>query len=368
MAITELVNLNYKKSKKREAREIAMFHIAILELIPRAPEAISIRQLMNKLISNSQEEISDLEDANYIKRIQRALNQLCGKYAQIEIEQKGRTKVYSWAAMAEPLMFPSLDSNTALVLTMASHYLNPILPVHSIEALKRLFMRAKSTLAKNSTLSGKVDWVSIWRDKVAVSQPGLPRQLPKINHLVENNIYEALLFEKVVKITYQAWGREEANEHIISPQGLFVRGQSIYIYAVNHKKIEDSDPILYLLHRVQIATFVDEKFHKIPRFNVHSHLELYSFGVPLDKQKKTVQLKIKLDEAALKTVREQPLSKDQKVVSVSDGWTTITATVNYNLDLKQWIRSHSHHAEVLEPIELRDDFKNSIQKMIEMYK
>lgn len=368
MDISGLLDIKIKKASKRHSEEPSIFHISILELIPRAPKTITVRQILAKLDVNKTIQSGDyVEEKNYIKKIQRALTQLSEKYKQIECASKGRTNEYSWAALAEPIMFPSLDSNTALVLAMASHYLAPILPEESVKSLNRLFMRAKSTLASNSK-DVKFDGVSIWKDKVAVLHPGISRELPRINPQVEKVIYQALLYEKSVKVRYKAWNRDDATEQILSPQGLFLRGQSIYIYALNHKKIDTAEPVLYLLHRIQEASIVDEAFHKIPGFNVQQYLSKSTFGVPLDKEKPEILLKVKVDKDALKTLVEQPLSKDQRIRPENDQWSILTATVNNTLELKQWISSHGHHVEVIEPAGLRQEIKDSIEKLIATYK
>lgn len=369
MDISGLLSAAKKPTRNKASKETSIFHISILEHIPRAPRRINVRQLMAKLdVNKTIQNGSYDEEKNYIKRIQRALIQLSEKYNQIECVPDGRTNEYSWAALAEPVMFPSLDSNTALVLAMASHYLDPILPDESVKALNRLFMRAKSTLAINSKSTENIDGVSIWKDKVAVLHPGLPREKPHINPKVESVIYDALLHEKTLKVKYKAWNRDAASEQIISPQGLFLRGQSIYIYAVNHKNTDSTEPLIYLLNRIQEATILDEPFHKIPRFNVQQHLDKNIFGVPLDKQKQKILLKIRVDKNALKTLIEQPLSKDQKIQTENDQWSVLTATVNNTLELKQWIRSHAHHVEVIEPQELREEIRSSIEVMSAMYK
>lgn len=369
MDISGLLSASKNKNRNKESIDTSIFHISILELIPRAPKRITVRQLMEKLDVNGVVQKGSLDDEkNYIKRIQRALIQLSEKYNQIECVPNGRTNEYSWAALAEPVMFPSLDSNTALVLAMASHYLDPILPDESIKTLNRLFMRAKSTLASNSESTGSIDVVSIWKDKVAVLHPGLPRELPRINAKVESIIYQALLYEKVVKVKYQSWNRNEPIEQLISPQGLFLRGQSIYIFAVNHNHIDTTEPLIYLLYRIQEATIVDDPFHKIPRFNVQQHLDQGAFGVLLDSKNQKIVLKLKVDKDALKTIIEQPLSKDQKIQTESDQWPVLTATVKNTLELKQWIRSHAHHMKVMEPAELRHEIINSLELMLALYK
>lgn len=368
MDISGLLDIKIKKASKRHSEEPSIFHISILELIPRAPKTITVRQLLEKLDVNKTIQSGDyVEEKNYIKKIQRALTQLCDKYKQIECASKGRTNEYSWAALAEPIMFPSLDSNTALVLALASHYLAPILPEESVKSLNRLFMRAKSTLASNSKDVKNFDGVSIWKDKVAVLNSGISRELPRINPQVEKVIYQALLYEKAVKVKYKSWDRDDATEQVLSPQGLFVRGQSIYIYALNHKKIDTTEPIIYLLHRIQEASIVDEDFHKISGFSVQQYLSKSTFGVLLDKEKPEILLKIKVDKDCLKTLVEQPLSKNQKVQPENDQWSILTATVKNTLELKQWISSHGRHVEVIEPAELRQEIIDSIEKLVAIY-
>lgn len=368
MDVSALVNTKPKKSPRRKSLEPGLFHLSILELIPRAPKKITIRELVSKLdVDKVVQSGTYLEEKNYIKKLQRALSQLESKFPEIEPEVIGRKNTYCWKASAEPVMFPSLDSNTALVLAMASQYLNPILPDESIKSLNRLFMRANSTLASNSIRTEKIDGISNWRDKVGVLHPGLPREKPAINSKVEAVIYSAVLHERAVKIKYKAWNEKEPSERIISPQGLFIRGQSIYIYAVNHRRIDTKEPIPYLLNRILEAEIISETFHKIPRFNVQKHLENNPFGVPLDKEKQKILLKVKVDEAALKTLLEQPLSDDQEVQTENDQWSTLTATVNNTVELKQWIMSHGHHIEVIEPQRLREEIKQSAEDLLSNY-
>ena len=338
-------------------------YIAILEVIPREPNGITVKELLNKLDYKypPSHPRSFVEEKAEIRKIQRVLNTLSERYPIAP--SSGRAQSWHWLASAPVMIFPALDMNVALIFSLARKYLEPIIPEKSAKELASMFSRAEDrfTYQPKSNAAG----THSWRDKVAMAPTGIPRVLPRINSKIEAIVYEALLNEKAVKVKYQAWNRSEAKEYVISPNGLYVRSQLIYLIVFNHNNEKQGH---LLIHRIKSAEIVEDKFQKVSGFKTQKYIDEGNSHFFIDPTNPKISLHIRLDSQPLPGVTESPISPDQVITQESEKWYSLTATVDNTLELRQWLRSHAHHLEVIGPKELREEFKNSINEMTIVYK
>ena len=329
-------------------------YIATLELIPREPNGITVKELLNKLDYKypPSHPRSFVEEKAEIRKIQRVLNTLSERYPIAP--SSGRAKSWHWLASAPVMIFPALDMNVALIFTLARKYLEPIIPEKTTKELANMFSRAEDRFTHQD--KSKAGGTHGWRDKMAMAPTGIPRVLPRINSKIEAIVYEALLNEKAVKIKYQAWNKSESKEYVISPNGLYVRSQLIYLIVFNH----DNDKQGHLLiHRIKSAEIVEDKFQKVSGFNAQKYVDEGNSHFFLDASIPKISLHIRLDNQPLPGVTESPISLDQTITQENEKWYSLTATVDNTLELRQWLRSHAHHIEVIAPKALRAEFKKS---------
>lgn len=337
-------------------------YIAILELIPREPNGITVKELLNKLDYKfpPSHPRSYSEEKAEIRKIQRVLNTLSER--QPIAPSPGRAQSWHWLATAPVMIFPALDMNVALIFTLARKYLEPIIPEKTTKELASMFSRAEDrfTGQHKSNAAGTFSW----RDKVAIAPTGIPRVLPRINSKIEAIVYEALLNEKAVKIKYQAWNKSESKEYVISPNGLYVRSQLIYLIVFNHDNEKQGH---LLIHRIKSAEIVEDKFQKVSGFKAQKYVDEGNSHFFVDPSLPKISLHIRLDSQPLPGVIESPLSPDQIITQENESWYLLTATVFNTLELRQWLRSHAHHVEVIAPEALREEFEISTRDLTALY-
>lgn len=337
-------------------------YLAILEMIPRSPDGITVRDIMKNLMSSHLYQESDSEDAGMIRNIQRDLIKLSERYP-IDCRREGRENFWFWLENSPPVLFPSIDLNTALILSLASRYLEPIMPPTSLQALKWIFRRSADRLGQAHKAVYK-DGMYTWGDKVAWATTGLQRKLPFADSKIESTIYDALLNEKAIKVRYRAWNSREDQEYVISPAGLVVRNQLIYLVSKDHG---DERLRHRLLHRFSSVEPAAEAFLKAEGFKAQKYVDEGHFGFKLNRQESRIQLQVRMDDQPLTGVRECPISSDQKIQPLKEDKYLLAATVDNTLELHQWLRSHAHHVEVLAPEWLREEFAESAKAMVSLY-
>lgn len=338
-------------------------YLAILELIPRYPSGITVKELLAKLDCRYSVNglIDDKKERAETRRIQRVLNALSEHYPIASSE--ARTPEWYWLETAPTMMYPALDLNTALIFSLARKYLEPIIPESSSRDLLNMFNRAEERFG-SQRITDKTNGAYFWRDKVAIVPTGIPRILPRISSKIESIIYDAVLNEKTIKIKYQAWNKTQVKEYVVSPNGLYVRSQLIYLVVFNHA---NEKTLNFLMHRVKEVEIVPDKFYKIDSFNLERYVSGGGVRFALDETVPIIHLHIKLDDQPLTGLRESPISTDQVILQEGESSFSLTATVENTLELRQWLRSHAHHIEVIAPQELREEFAKSAQSMMLTY-
>ena len=329
-------------------------YLQILELIPREPDGISLRDLSNKLSLPNTE--------NEIRNLQRNIETLSFAYPLLSV-QKGKANYWSWKKETQPIVIPAMDTNTALVFNLAKSYLEPILPTSSVKALNRSFLKADQQLALKTNRQ-KHEQTHDWREKIAIFSGVIPRVPPKVNLKVQSAIHDALLNEKAIRISYRPWNSSEDKEYVVSPNGLIVRNLLTYVVVHNHA---DQSTRNLLMHRIKALNSDSADFIKIPQFNAQNYVDNGGLGFQIDQKNKQISLSILMDDQPLTGIQESPLSHDQVIREISEKKYALQATVDNTLELMQWLLSHSYHIEVIKPLELRDELKSISLKFNEIY-
>ena len=304
--------------------------LAMLRLIPRSPRRIDTTTLR-----------ATLKNMGYdvtLRTVQRDLNQLSGRYSLASDESKPQG--WWWEKDAPVLDVPGLDPQTAMVFRMVEEHLKPLLPESTLDVLKPWFESARKALNGSSVPLSK------WPEKVRILPKGMPLLPPRIDPEVQGAVYQALLDERWLRISYRTRGGKEARTHEANPLAVVQRGPVIYLIAT----IGDyTEPVLLLLHRIDSAEVLERVAVSIDGFNLDRYIakgELnYRLGPP-------IQLVARFSKDAIAAVAETPLAEDQKIELLEDGWSEVTATVPDTHELRAWLRGFGDELLVVAPLHL----------------
>lgn len=307
--------------------ETAHRQIRMLQLIPREPWKISAPELVVRLSEAGFEEVT-------LRTVQRDLNAI-SKHFPIRSDEREKPFGWYWMKAAPAFGLPALDPQTALTLKLAQNYLNLELPTATLDYLSPYFKAADNVLAE---MGGKL---SSWPDKVRALPRGQPLLPPRIDGDVQRIVYQALMENRRVEVVYRKPAEISEQTFEISPLGLVVRNQVVYIVCT----IGDYPKIYQLvLHRMQKAQLLDKPAAVTEGFNLDNAIKQGEFGLPTGRK---VRLEAIFTHLSGRHLLETALSEDQDAEILPDGRIRITATVMETEELKMWLRSFGEGVEII---------------------
>ena len=340
------------KSKKRgkgfTVVDTSLRYLEMLEIIPKDPEEITVEEIMQVL---------ERRGYSIDKRsVQRDLHKLA-PFFKLVPSRNERPIRWSYSETAPVRLFPSMDEHTALSFQLMQAFMQHLLPPETLDSIDPWFKKAAVRLSQRKEVAAR------WQEKIHVLPLGLPRQPPAIDPKIQDEVYQALLYELPLRIHYRGRNSEKSKEYLISPLGLVVRNYVSYVVAA---KNDDGELRQFLLHRFKDAEMEDGEYYRPAWFSLKAYAQ--EEFVPKLGSSATVNIKLWLDKAAAVSVAECPVDKRQTLTEQTDGSFMLTATVPNTQELLRWIYSLGNQAEVLQPLTLRNDVKGEFAAVFERYR
>ena len=206
-------NQNQQNSRP-PANNTLIRHWHLLQKIPREPRKITVEELLNYL----NEEHFDVTT----RTIQRDLNKLSELFPIYNDEE--RIPGWSWSKSASAVSLPGLTASQALTFKLVKNYLVNLIPASVLQQLDPFFAAADKEL-----LSLQKNPLHEWPAKIAVVPPTQPLLAPKIDATVQNNVSDALLNNRKLRLLYQNRQEETPSERIVHPLAMVARGGLLYL-------------------------------------------------------------------------------------------------------------------------------------------
>lgn len=174
-------------------------------------------------------------------------------------------------------------------------------------------------------------------------------------------IGQALLARKRLQIRYQGSSPDSVSEREVSPLRLVNYLGRWYIDAWDHA----SDHLkTFRLAKILAAQILPRNARIVPMRNVTQELDS---GYGIFSGAKTVTARIAVDPYMTSFVKEEVWHPDQKVELQKDGSLLLEIPYSKPDELLGRILSLGHHAQILQPLELRELAQKELQKTIEQY-
>ena len=263
------------------------------------------------------------------RTIQRQLEMLSSHF-EIERDERSKPYGYRWLERAQSLAVPHLTPHESLLLQLAEEHLKNLLPTRLMQSMESFFTQARRNLGDDSQ-GHNVRLAREWPRKVrvvATSQPLLP---PAIQPGVVEAVSEALYANRWLELDYKnAAGQQKSIK--VMPLGLAQQGPRLYLVC----RFEGFDNERSLaLHRIRKAQASTLTFERPAEFDLQKYDDDGRFGFGDGER---VRLNFRIKNEAGFHLRETPLSKDQQVHALEDGWMEITATVVDSGMLVWWLQ------------------------------
>ncbi len=309
-------------SNRPDSLETLQLTLELLKRI-RKDRAVTASELRQKLID------TDTKYTRELRTIQRLLETLSDpdfRALDIERDESSKPYRYRWKESAKGITTGALSPQESLLLTLAEQQLGNLLPARLMKSMEGFFSQARGRLDDSESTQLEREWLSKVR-VVSTSQPLLP---PKIDADVFAQVSNALYGNQWLDVQYKSVNGKNATKYKVMPLGLVQQGPRMYL-ACRFDGYDDNRSLA--LHRMFSAKASNLQFDRPKDFDLSLVNEDLSFS---DGPQKMVRLSFKIDTANGLHMVDCPLSKDQQVVELEDGY-EITATVADTDVLDRWL-------------------------------
>ncbi len=176
-------------------------------------------------------------------------------------------------------------------------------------------------------------------------------------------VLQALRERKVLRMTYQSFERDTPTDYELMPYAVKLFHLRWYVIG---KTTDRYGVLIFSLDRIQSLTITEQKYKYPKSFNVHDYYR-DSFGIIIEKGIRCERVLLKVMNNQAKYFRSLPLHSSQKEVEVMPDYSVFEYHLKPTYDFEQEILSHREDVEVLEPMSLREEIKESILKMAILY-
>lgn len=329
--------------------ETILRQLAMLRAVPRAPRSTTAATLK-----------AHLDDEGFavdLRSVQRDLETLSAIFPLLCDDT---SKPYAWSWEKNALReLPGMDVPTALTFALADRFLDHLMPLSSLDFLRPYFQSADNTLKALSHQN-----LAAWPEKVRVLPRG-QRLIPaQVSAEVLQVVYEALLTGRRFSCLYHRKTDVAPKRFEVSPLGLVVRDSVTYLVAT----LWDYGNLRQLtLHRMTEPTPLDTPVATVEGFDLDSYIAGGAFGYKITEH--PIRLKARFAEYAARHLAQTALSSDQ-TLREEEGTDAVIleATVLDTEELRWWLLGFGDQVEVLEPEELRDDFRVAAETLCRRYR
>lgn len=319
---------------------------AILRAVPRHPRRVDAPTI-HSLLAHRGIEVT-------LRTVQRDLNALATTFP-LDFDQS-KPQGWCWRRGAGQLEVPSMDVHAALTFNLVEQYMQNLLPRSTLSHMSPWFDAAQGVaLSQASTITK-------WRDKLRVIPHTLNKIPAPINPSVQATIYNGLLEERQIQVTYRAITTgKEAKTYPVHPIGLVVMEQVVYLVCT----VKDYQDARFLaVHRIDAAQLLEQDAIKPANFDMDEFI-LREFGIRLGEAPLNLVLRIR--GVLAKYLAETPVAIDQTMTPVDAEWTRVEVKVPDTIQLRSWLRSLGPDAVVEAPGPLRQEMTRESAALVNLY-
>ncbi|MBD3182520.1 WYL domain-containing protein [Candidatus Poribacteria bacterium] len=172
---------------------------------------------------------------------------------------------------------------------------------------------------------------------------------------------QAIQSKYQMEILYYSASQGKTSTRVVDPYYLHnIRGDWYLIaYCHNREAVRD-----FLAGRVRKWKLLPSTFNISRNFSLDKYLQT---GFMAERAEEPVDIVIKFDEYQARWIRERQWHPSQKIKELESGGLILRLKVGGLKEVKRWIMGYGSHAEVLEPEELRLQFREEAEKMRKIY-
>ena len=218
--------------------------------------------------------------------------------------------------------------------------------------LQTAFQKLVSSLGDEASVS-----LHELSDAVSFYSAGVP--LGQIN--VFESLTEAVMSSQLVEFDYLSLRARKPERRCAAPYHLACINNQWYLIARDQTRRELRT---FALTRIDGVKKLRISFERPPDFSVSKML---SGSFAAFEAGKTERVRIRFDTFAARLVSERQWHKSQEIRPIGQAGIELTMQVGVAPDLESWILGWGNHAEVIEPVDLRNRISGTIRSMAAKY-
>lgn len=324
--------------------------VRLFELYRKIPSAkgagISTKSLHQYLIDEGFEVSKRTVERDLIK-----LQDITGIYSELTPEGN----IWKNSALNLDLL-PTMQPTEALMLIVAERLLKHTLPPDSKDLLENRLGKARKTLDKSNRLNK-------WEDKLYIVEGQIPHTNNKADSSLLAEIYEAVLNEVKLSLTYQKLSSDKPIQYLLNPLAIIVRDHAHYLVATKAESPEK--PQLFNFSRMIEAESLVTSLTRPKEFAVKDYINSNPTGWLISPKEQTISMRVRW--YAYEWLQHNQLHSTQELKVIDNEWYLLTMKAQVTYDLVGWILRFSTDVEVLEPNILVKEIVSRLQQMITYY-
>ena len=170
--------------------------------------------------------------------------------------------------------------------------------------------------------------------------------------------------QRQVRMKYQSLESDGVKEWLLEPYFVDMTGVGFSVYVIGYAVREGKEGIItFKLERMKDLEVLNKRFEIPPVINI-GKLLASSWGIFTGD---AISIVLKFSPHVTRRVKESVWHISQLIEDTPDGGCLLSLQVNSALEITPWIRSWGPDVEVIEPITLRNEFKQWANQLNEIY-
>ncbi len=175
-------------------------------------------------------------------------------------------------------------------------------------------------------------------------------------------LYVAIDKGRLCAVQYQPKINDPCKEFLVAPLRILAFREALYARCLKCNEageVENEKPMTLAIHRIRAITVRQTKA-KTPALEPDSNHFGFWFNEPF-----TVRIRFTPEAATF--VGERCWSDGQQTTVLPDGGVELTFTSTSRPEVKSWVLSFADAAELIEPADLREEIKETLQRTLNKY-
>ena len=178
-------------------------------------------------------------------------------------------------------------------------------------------------------------------------------------------IYNAIIEQKALRIYYKPYGKEQ-KIRTISPY-LLKEYRNLWYMVAHAKEItKNGSTNLFKLNRIQKIETADDLYVVDDNFSGDDYFR-YTLGVFHKHGEEPIEVRLKFFKELIPLISENKIHPSMEIISKNEEEMEVSFMVYNTIELKNKILSFGASAEVLGPVELRDEIRDVIKRSLLIY-